>query len=377
MKPTVKLLVLTLTLTVTALTAAAQTTARDFYEKGKSEDKKGDFTAAREDFKKAYDLDPQSLPPDLAEVLVKMKAKDAPGAFQALNTAIKAHPDDAYFYFIRAVIGYAPGGADVGTTTPMADLAKVIELVPGSPDPFIIRSALLLVSGDLDGCIADSTKAIGLGATLDPQGLSLAFENRGKAFMGKKDYDRAAADFSRAVEIDPKNAQYYLDRAGARLSKDDQKGTIEDYSKAIEIDPTNFQTYLNRGLIRNSTQDYTGGISDLTKAIEIGPKNPQVPFAYFNRGISKIAKENYAGAIADFTAALGLDPKYADAYEGRGVVRGLTNDADGSIADLTRSIELDPDNPGHYQHRAEQYRSMNKIDLAIADEKRAAALKKK
>ena len=53
--------------------------------------------------------------------------------------------------------------------------------------------------GELDKAIADFSKAI----EIDPKS-AIAYNNRGWAYEGKKDYDRAIADYSKAIEIDPK-----------------------------------------------------------------------------------------------------------------------------------------------------------------------------
>jgi tetratricopeptide (TPR) repeat protein len=371
-----KIIILLPTILLFAVSAFAQTTAKDFYEKGKAESKKGDFKAAGEAYKKAYELDPKALPPSLLDVVVKMKAMDLAGSVQALSAAIKDYPDDAFLYFLRGLLGMSPEGAALTKGTSMADLGKAIELAPGSAAPYVIRGTLRLDKGDLDGTIADSARAIELGAQLQPNDLATAYYNRGKSRLGKKDYDGANLDLTRAIQIDPQNPQYYYDRAGARLNKDDRQGTIADFSKVIELDPAHIQAYINRGLIRNSVDDFGNAIADFTKVIQSDPKNPQIAFVFYHRGISKMAREDYAGALADFTKAIELDPKYADAYESRGIVRGINSDAAGAIADFTRAIQLEPNNAEHYKHRAEQYRAMNKITLAADDDKRAAELAK-
>ena len=54
-------------------------------------------------------------------------------------------------------------------------------------------------SGEVDRGIAEYTKAI----ELDPK-YTGAYSNRGLVYYGKKDYDRAIADYNKAIETDPK-----------------------------------------------------------------------------------------------------------------------------------------------------------------------------
>ena len=375
MRQTLKFLTLTVTLTIAAMTAAAQTTAKEFYEKGKAESQKGEFKAAGENYRKAYELDPKAMPPALSDVVAKMNAKDVAGGYEALSAAIKADPNDPYFYFIRGIISTVPGAPPSAAGTMMADLEKVLAAFPNNAGAYFFRSAMRLDKVDLDGAIADATTALDLRAQLESRDIAGAYFNRGKARFGKKDYDGANLDLTKAIELDPKNVDLYLVRAGARVNKNDMQGVIADYSKVIELQPSNAQAIITRGQIRMGTKDWDGSIADFTKAIQIDPKNAQIP--YYNRAQSRFSKDDYPGAIVDCTKSIEVDPKYAPAYDLRGLMRGITNDPTGSVTDITKAIQLVPDNPEYYKHRANQYRGMNKLALAAADEKRAAALEKK
>ena len=60
--------------------------------------------------------------------------------------------------------------------------------------------------------------------------------------MDKKgDYDQAIADFSRAIELNPDNAEYWYDRGAAYLRKRDYNQAIADYARACQLAPDNVQ----------------------------------------------------------------------------------------------------------------------------------------
>ncbi|HEX3102549.1 MAG TPA: tetratricopeptide repeat protein [Pyrinomonadaceae bacterium] len=373
MKSALTLLVLMLALT--ALTTGAQTTAKDFYEKGKAESQRGNFKAAGDNYRKALDIDQKVLPPGLSAVMAKIRDQDVKGALEALNAAIKAEPNDAYFYFVRAIVSTVPGAPASAAATTLPDLAKVLELAPNNGGAYYIRGLILVDKRDYDGAIADLTKAIDLHINLNAQELAGAFFNRGKARFGKNDNDGAIADITRAIEIDPKNADFYLVRAGARVKKNDMEGVIADYSRVIVLQPANVQAIILRGQMRMGTKDWDGAIDDLTAAIKLDPRNAQIP--YYNRAQSRFSKLDSRGAIADCTRSIEVDPKYAPPYDLRGLIRGMTGDTPGAIEDITKAIQLAPNVASYYKDRAIQYREQNKPDLAAADEKRAAELEKK
>ena len=80
-------------------------------------------------------------------------------------------------------------------------------------------------------------------------------------------------------------ADEFFNNGNTKFTHKDYTGAIADYSKAIALNPKNANFWFNRGIAKNSLPDYSGAIEDYTKAIEI---NPTLADAYFNRGIYKI-----------------------------------------------------------------------------------------
>ncbi len=60
-------------------------------------------------------------------------------------------------------------------------------------------------------------------------------------------------------------------------------GAIEDYTKAIEINPKDADAYKFRGVAKDELGDYFDAILDFNKSIELKPDNSQV---YTFRGSS-------------------------------------------------------------------------------------------
>ena len=58
----------------------------------------------------------------------------------------------------------------------------------------------------------------------------------------------AIEDYTRAIEIDPKDAAAYFNRGGSHSKLGDNEQAIEDYTRAIEIDPKYAAAYNNRGI---------------------------------------------------------------------------------------------------------------------------------
>jgi len=92
--------------------------------------------------------------------------------------------------------------------------------------------------GRFDKAIAEYTKAI----EADPN-LALAYNNRGCVYSWKKDYERAIADFNKAIELDPQRATAYLNRAQLYVGNAEEDKAIADLKKVLQLsqDPSEIQ----------------------------------------------------------------------------------------------------------------------------------------
>lgn len=99
--------------------------------------------------------------------------------------------------------------------------------------------------------------------------LSDSHTIRAAAYADMGDYDKAIADYTRVIEINPNNPRVlgaHIDRAFVRLETGDINGAIEDFDKAIDLDPEYILPYYYRGLIKVELGDREGGCSDLAVA---------------------------------------------------------------------------------------------------------------
>jgi len=102
---------------------------------------------------------------------------------------------------------------------------------------------------------------------------AVALINRGMAYAGKKDYDRAIADFNDAIKINPSLAIAYNNRGSAVQSKGDYDRAIADYSEAIKIDPNYAVAYSNRGNLFEAKGRREEAIADFRRALAINPNH--------------------------------------------------------------------------------------------------------
>jgi tetratricopeptide (TPR) repeat protein len=222
---------------------------------------------------------------------------------------------------------------------------------------------------DYDHAIADYTKAI----ELSPDDAD-AFRSRGLVYNEKDDYEHALADFNKSIAIDPRQVKSYSGRGESYngLSKYDE--AIADYTKAIALDPKDDDAYNRRGWTYKNKHDYDRAIADFTKAIEL---NPTRALYFKNRAETHGNLKDYNRAIADLTKAIELNPQYATAYSDRGYYYTETVDFDRAIADLNKAIELNPQKAWFYNNRAWVYFKAGKPAQGLPDVERSLELNPK
>ncbi len=90
--------------------------------------------------------------------------------------------------------------------------------------------------GDFDRALQLLAKAIDSGQ-LDNENLASAYNNRGVAWVGKKQYDKAILDFSKSIELDPRGREAFKNRGAAWEARGDVEKAVADYTQAIKRDP--------------------------------------------------------------------------------------------------------------------------------------------
>ncbi len=129
----------------------------------------------------------------------------------------------------------------------------------------------------------------------------------------------------------------YFKRGESKLAKGDMDGAIADYTKAINLNPRYEDAYGARGRADFLKGEMEGAIADCSKVIEL---NPEYSDAYLLRGLARKAKGELDGAIADYSKAIELKPDFADAYNDRGDAKQGKGDIEGANADHAKAMQL-------------------------------------
>ncbi len=198
-----------------------------------------------------------------------------------------------------------------------------------------------------------------------PDDPLLIFE-RGLANELGSRYEDALANYSRAIELAPKNLRYLECRGSLRRLMGDEDGARADYRRAADllaVAPTerSWAPWCGRGYFRGLSGDYEGGVQDCTRAIEL---NPTSSFALSSRAYARLHLGDLDGASTDVERSLELDASNAYAFENRGRLRHVHGDVAGARADFEQALRFDV--------RRERTASL-RIEIGALDETKAPA----
>ncbi|MFH6771739.1 tetratricopeptide repeat protein [Gaetbulibacter aestuarii] len=163
-----------------------------------------EFEGAKEDYQKAYELDPGFVDALFSLACVKFDLGD-------YQEAIK-------------------------------DYTKVIELNSYYPKVYTLRASAYEALEDYKKAIEDYTVAVFVFGTPE------AYMNRGQLFLGINYYKEAYIDFNKAISLDKNNPFGYFYRGTAALMLGGFDDAAGDFQKALSFDPNDFDALLGLSL---------------------------------------------------------------------------------------------------------------------------------
>ncbi len=186
-------------------------------------------------------------------------------------------------------------------------------------------------------------------------------------------YPQAILSFDRAIDLKTNFADAYLMRARAFAASGQTTNAISDYSKVIELRPRDPQPLIERGRVYVDGKDYQSAIGDAASALALDSTSA---VAYLLRGTAVRAMGNLEAALKDFDQAVKLQPSHVNYFE-RGTTYQMMNRHEEAIADFTMVIKIEPDVGPPYYSRAKSERALGQLKEAEEDHRQGRIIDSK
>jgi len=204
------------------------------------------------------------------------------------------------------------------------------------------------------------------------------FMRRGQASMSRRDFAGAAADFGRAVDLEPREPSHYVQRGYARLGARQPVLAMADFDHALTLKPGEPDALLGRGELYLSRKDLDRAQADFDAAIKAAPAGSAVGMrvggVYAQAGL-------FTHALAAYDAWIAAHPKderLTQAFNSRCWARTLSGkDLPLALADCEAAMRRGPRVAALYDSRGLVNLRMGRLDQAIADYNDALRLQPK
>lgn len=365
-----------------------------------------------------------------ARALFLLRLGRAGEAIDDLNLLVAENPDNADAHRVLTALCRAMGNdaeaekharafeSVAGVDTPSHWILRVRSLVePDNTKRIELLSQILEEDPNNIGCLLDRCWAYGMleqysrmlvdahrAVTLAP-GLATCHGYLGKAQFALKDYGHAIRSLGRAIELEPENAGWWIDRSLASQEAGKLDAARFDATQAIAIEPDNARAHSCLGVVKAKLGDPSAGLEDCDTAIRLAPNMfgnyldrmciykslglwdkierdasraialaPGKSNGYVWRAIASLNQSSYDRAIDDATAALGLTADNSDALYIRGLSRIRLGHFSDALADFDRCLQLRPRFTTAFECRSEVRWHLGDRLGALADQSRAIEL---
>jgi tetratricopeptide (TPR) repeat protein len=248
----------------------------------------------------------------LAHARLSVRNNRRDDALAAYDRLIALDPANADAYYERSALHVGLGD----TLAARADLARAFELAPDHPD---IRASY--GRDQAQAATTDEERSLALqiiasSAELDADNPE-AWARAARCFREAGHSEKAIPYITRAVELDPDNAEHLDERATC----------LECGAPAPSIDPAGHRASL------------VAALADVERAIELSDDEDLE--RYRKRADLLEETGDLEGALADQTRILEMAPDFLDAYADRARLRKHMGDMAGALADAARVKELE------------------------------------
>lgn len=254
-----------------------------------------EFRRAVETFQAALTLEPPSIA--LREGLgnAHLGLKDFSSALSVLQRGIEQNPEAAPLHNSMGNVYYEMGQLQLALTS----LQNAVKFHPGYAPAWQNLGNVYIRTGNIGSAIdayRNATKN-----DLENPSYLVALSN---AYLQQKDYKEATNIAQRAVRLAPDLPLAHRALGNAYLGGGIKGQALAEFTRIIELEPRDLGAYRNASGIAYEMKRFDVAINVGKKGLTYHPDNPEL---HYNLAIAYLQKGDYEEAMASYQKALGHD----------------------------------------------------------------------
>jgi lipoprotein NlpI len=160
---------------------------------------------------------------------------------------------------------------------------------------------------------------------------------------------RAIEMMTKVIQVDPRNAAAFCNRAAAHQQLAESDRALEDYDRAIAAQGDFAEAYFGRAMLLRRLRSFDAALDSYDRAIALRPDYLE---AHINRGNVCRDLQRWDAALASYDRAIRIDSRCAEAHALRGNIYNELNRLDEAMANYDQAIAIKADYVDAYCSRA-------------------------
>ena len=161
-----------------------------------------------------------------------------------------------------------------------------------------------------------------------------ALRLRGTIFFQLDNWDRALADYDRAISLQPDCADCYFEAGTVFLRSGNEQAAMENFSSCLSLDPVHAPALASRSVLLLHAERLGEALQDITSAAAARPLNDR---DIHNRAVVLTHLGRFHEAIREYVRALELNPDSGGTHNNLAWL--LATSQDPRIRDGSRAVE--------------------------------------
>jgi tetratricopeptide (TPR) repeat protein len=200
---------------------------------------------------------------------------------------------------------------------------------------------------------------------------SVLLYNRGQIYAFLKEWEKALADYTAVIALDPHFSEYYLDRGNLHRKLHQYAAALEDYQQALRLSSPYPELYFNRALVLADMGQIEEALADYETILEL---DPDYLDALVNRASLLYEQGDCEAARCDIERGLSLQADHAQLLCLQGLVAIAEEQPAEAYRALSSAIEQDPQMVAAWTNRAVLAFEQGQVEAAIEDLTQAITL---